>query len=186
MSQGQHELPISALTALGDEFERLAASPRPARSRLPLVAPWKLVTPTVAAILAVFVIATSPGQALARHIGELLGLAAEQEVLQPICGDAAPCVVVNGATGDRPILVTPGSNLLENARPASECPAATAAYLAIGIHVDAFLGPCPDPADLPRPPAESGAAPRTGGSGSSDETRRERFQRSIGAPTDPP
>jgi hypothetical protein len=185
MSQAHQEFPMPALAALGQEFERLAAAPRPVRSRLPVVAPWKVAMSAVATTLAVFLLATSPGQALARHIGELFGVTQEQRLLEPICGYSSPCVIVNGAAGTGPALVT-GTNLLKEARPASECPEAAAAYLAAGVLVNAFLGRCPDPADLPKAPPGAAAGPRIGGSGVDGESRRERFLRSIGAPTDRP
>jgi hypothetical protein len=186
MSQAQEQFPMPALTALGEEFERLAAAPRPVRNRLPLVAPWKLALPAVAAVLALFMFTTAPGQALARHIGELFGLTQEQRILEPICGRATPCIVVNGAAGTGPILVAPGADVLEESQPASACPEALAAYEAVGIHVDAFRGPCPDPADVSKPAAGAGQGALDDESGTSDESRRNRFLHSIGAPTEKP
>lgn len=174
MSQAQEQFPMPALTALGQEFERLATAPRPVRSRLPVIAPWKVALPAIVAALALFMLTTSPGQALAREIGELFGLTTEQRI------------IVNGDAGTGPTLVPAGTNILEDARPASECPEAAAAYLAIGVHVDLFLGPCPDPADLPGAVPVGGEPPRSSGSHGADETRRERFLHSIGAPTDRP
>ncbi len=108
--------------------------------------------------------------ALALALGGLSAFALAQEqgpaspdeaAVEAICGGPPPCTAVNGlanpssAGADGEVMQFQHA-IATRGRPASACPEATAAYEAAGVHVDAFIGPCPDPDD---PSARIGASP---------------------------
>lgn len=87
--------------------------------------------------------------------GEETPSAEQQAAADRVCGGPPPCLVINGyadpAADDSDHLVQIDDALATEGKPASACPRAAAAYEAAGVPVDAFLGPCPDPAEAPGP-----------------------------------
>lgn len=153
--------PIPALEALGREFDR-AVRDAP-RRRSPLVAPGRqVIIPVLIAVIVAFMALTPVGRALAHHVGELVGITDERAAIEAICADSSYCRIVDGtetATGSsRTTLVKPGEALVTEGRTISSCPDAAAAYAAAGIHVAAFVGPCPAADEFPKPNLGGGDA----------------------------
>lgn len=72
-----------------------------------------------------------------------------------VCGGPPPCTAVNSLAdpttgGEDGEVMQFEEALATRGRPASACPTAAAAYEAAGLHVDAFIGPCPDPNEAER------------------------------------
>lgn len=82
----------------------------------------------------------------------------EASLRETFCNGASVCRVVNtladpdASDGVPQPVAAPslGELLLAHGKPASACPAATAAYAATGREVHAYLGPCPSLARLPQ------------------------------------
>jgi hypothetical protein len=146
--------PIPVLDALGREFDRAVRS-APRWRRLPTALSWRLAVAVLIAAAVAFTTLTPTGRAVADRVGELIGIADDKAAIQAFCGSSRPCTVVDGfasPTESSPTrLVRPGEALAQEGRPISSCPEAAAAYSAAGIHVDAFVGPCPSTDELPAP-----------------------------------
>jgi hypothetical protein len=70
--------------------------------------------------------------------------------VEAVCGGPPPCTAVNtladpDAAGKEGQVAQFEEAFATRGRPASDCPEAAAGYEAAGLHVDVFLGPCPDP-----------------------------------------
>ena len=68
-----------------------------------------------------------------------------------VCAPAEPCTLVNGyatpTTKDDDEKLVTLADVLDEARPASACPAIARNYAAVGIELDGVLGPCPSSFD---------------------------------------
>jgi hypothetical protein len=152
---GPPKRPIPALEELGRELARAVERHESKRRQLN----WKLdrwlrfALPGLV-VLAIVVPFTPVGTAVTDRLADLVSVRAERLAVKEYCPPGGrACVVVDGLASPNasPRLVRPGQALAIEGRALSYCPEAAAAYEAAGVRIDAFVGPCPTPEQLPEP-----------------------------------